>query len=145
MTATLDPKLVGAIHPGGRADRAHRMEDYATVVSIEIGLYEEAAKDYGVLGALEMDLEDDRAGKKLEAVLRLTQMRNPASAEGKVYSASAAESAATIDPEYRAHRRLQSDNVIKKNHARTRMESAKLRAKLALAMMNADNDPDVAL
>jgi len=116
-----------------------RLTNFATVAQIEIDLYDEASREYAALCAREMELEHDRAAAKQNAVLRLLQTVNPASGDAqKPYSATAAESAASLDHEYRAHLRFQSETVLAKHLTYGRMTAHKLRAQLAVARLKAE-------
>lgn len=143
-----DTKVAGAI--GGAAPELDdptferplldRIANHATVARIEIDLYEEAGKQHAALCGLEMGLEAKRAVAKQNAVLRLLQTPNPASGDAqKPYSATAADSAASLDPEYRAYLRRQAEVVVEKNLTRTKAESARLRAQLAVAMLKSES------
>ncbi len=96
-----------------------------------IAAYVEAGNEYAALAGQEMDLEADRAGKKLDAIRRIMQGENPLT--GKPHSASSAEAVVETDHEYRAHLKIQSDIVVMKNHSGTLAETARLRAELAIA------------
>jgi hypothetical protein len=148
LSTEQDPKVAGAINgPTPHfvtgmttgIDLRHRLENHATVARIEIDLYEEAGKRYAKLCQQEMEFEADRASQKQAAALRLIQIVNPLSGETqKPYSATAAMDMAALDHEYRGHLKLQADVVLLKGEQRTVMESAKLRAQLALAMLRAE-------
>jgi len=87
--------------------------------------YEKAAWKYGESAYHESLLEARRPGVKQTVVSRIM-------ADGKV-AATNAEKLATTDPEYLAHLTAQRDACADKNAAHTRMESARMRVKIALA------------
>lgn len=92
--------------------------------------YEHAGDDYARLASRELEMEADRAGQKYDAVRRIIQLTNELTS--KPHSASSAESQVTLDHEYRAYLRAQSEVVQAKNEAYTRMQSARMQQEHAL-------------
>lgn len=79
------------------------------------------------------ELEDERAIVKSQAVRRLMLTNNEDT--GKQHSASSAEKIVEVDGEYAAHRKLQRDAEVEKQRAYAQYEAAKLRAKLAVVLV----------
>ncbi len=100
-----------------------------------IRLYQSAQQEYAALVNEEALMEAERCVAKAAAVLRLMSQVNPTSAKGAQHSASSAEDVVETDPEYAGYLARQRDVVYRKNQAGARAESAKLRAKLAIALI----------
>lgn len=109
---------------------------------------ERAGEDYAVAADLEEVLENARPLVKDKVVQRLISP-GPEQEIGKVggesvkmakagLSPSAAEKAATSDPEYLAHLDQKRLATLKKNRAYNRMVSARLRALLAVTRLAGD-------
>lgn len=135
-------------HGGGQLAQLRDFIKQATAARVE---YERAAGLYAMLVFLESKLEAERHGVKEQIVKRLMGP-GPEYEAGTVgegeharkvmmnkpgLSATAAEKAATTDPEYLAHLKLQRETVRDKNNAHTRMESARMRVKILLASVRA--------
>lgn len=151
MAEQQDPALAGHIGKPGREtpegiivfdpilDAKSRIADHATVAQIAAEEYEKYGREHANACYREMEFEADRAAKKQDAVLRLVQQVNPASGEKAAkYSATAAESAAALDHEYRAHLQLQAETVVEKHLYYTKAQTARMRFELALAMLRAE-------
>lgn len=97
--------------------------------------YENAAREYRGLAHRESELEAQRSGQKHAAILRLMARQNDLT--GRQHSASSAEATVELDHDYAAHLAFQREVVAEKNHAHTRMASAKLRCDTAVAVIRA--------
>jgi hypothetical protein len=98
----------------------------------------DAARELGALRADEMQLEDERALVKRDAILRLMQTENAATK--KPHSASSAEAVVYEDGEYQEHRIKQRDAVIATQVAYARYEAVRCRLR-ALTMEPSEVTP----
>jgi hypothetical protein len=92
--------------------------------------YESFAREYRELAALESELEADR--HTLRERIKVDMM-----AENPSLSATSAEKLVHSAPDYLSHLREQRETVRQKDDARTRMVSAVLRCKTAIAALKA--------
>lgn len=111
------------------------VEDRAVEVQRLINAYADSAMDHARLTKRESDLEAERCTVKSAAILRILGEQNPLN--GKPHSATSAEAVVETDPEYRAYLATQSETVFAKNMAWAGMESFKLRARLAISLIDA--------
>lgn len=100
--------------------------------------YDRTAGLYAGLVFVEAKLEAERALVKLEAIKRLMGQENPvgkpdANGIRPYHSASSAEAVAVLDDTYAAHLKLQRETVRDKDHAHSRLVSAKMRVDISLA------------
>lgn len=114
--------------------------DWASVADDCITTYCGCSGEYAGLCGKEMRLEAYRP--QLLATIRARIMGDPSHPNqnpvtGKGHSATSAEEAARIDPEYLAHLAYQSEVVILKNTAHGLAQAAWLRASLAIARFKA--------
>lgn len=124
------------MHASLTAERDTVAGDWATLADDCISAYVDAGKEHACLCGKEMALEAQRPA--LLAVIRGRILGDPAAPNqnpvtGKAYSATAAEDAARIDPEYLAYLAHQSETVTIKNTAYTLAQAAWLRAELSIA------------
>ncbi len=98
-----------------------------------LAVFEAEAERYALAVGAEMDCEGEKPEAKLNAIRRL--MQHPNELTGKPHSASSAEAIAETDPEYGAFLRRRRDAVIAKLRAQGRLEAARLRVQLALALV----------
>ena len=109
--------------------------DFARRAEEAIAEYEVAAREYADATLRELTLEADRHPLKRQVVARLLTELNPET--GKPHSATSAEKQVELDAEYAAHQVTVREVLGEKYEARTRMESARLRATLAIAALGA--------
>lgn len=110
----------------------HTIEEHAALID----QYAEARAALRNATQLEMKLEAERASVKQAAIVRLVGTENPAT-PGKSMSFTAAESAASTDPGYRAHLALQASAVGAKMDAATVVETIRMRIDLSLHLLTA--------
>ena len=115
MAHTIDPITVG---------------DWLTPAEHEIDLVEQAAAAWGDAKAVAMQLEDNRARMKLDAIRRIMEA-GPHPISGKPHSVSSAEPYVETDAEYAALRADQREAVILEKKAEGFYQAQRLRADLA--------------
>lgn len=116
-------------------------EQWQVMANDAIETYEHAGALYADLAGQEMDLEAQRPIEKDHAIRRLMQTTNELTE--KPHSASSAEKIVETDEAYFAALRVQRETVVQKNHAFTRMQAAKLRAEMAIALLRSHSDAGV--
>lgn len=84
--------------------------------------------------AEEQTAEDGRAAVKVAAIQRIMEA-GPNSLTRKAHSASSAEAIVETDAEYAAYRRRQALLAVARQEACARYEAARLRARLAVALV----------
>lgn len=109
--------------------------DFTRRAEEAIAEYEVAAREYADAALRELTLEAGRHPLKRQIVARLLTELNPET--GKSHSATSAEKQIELDAEYAAHLATVREVVGEKYESRTRMESARLRARLAIAALGA--------
>ena len=116
-------------------------EQWQVMANDAIDTYEHAGALFADLAGEEMDREAQRPVEKDAAIRRLMQTTNELTE--KPHSASSAEKIVETDTEYRAALKAQREVVVQKNHAFTRMQAAKLRAEMAIALLRSHDDAGV--
>ena len=109
---------------------APREEAVVAIATIDV-----TARDLAEAVRFEMQMETAKAIAKSAAVQRLMQVDNPET--GKLHSASSAEKVVETDDEFATFRATQIRAVVTKYLALGRYESAKLSARLAVALVEA--------
>lgn len=112
-----------------------RFEDTAQVAENEIVEYQMSRETYANLLRTEMDAEAKRHVILADIVTGLLGTTNPAT--GRPHSASSAEDAARVHPDYLTHLKNLSSTVHAKNRADTMANVSHFRAHLALAVLKA--------
>lgn len=125
MATTRQPEKIDSILPRTEVGQVAEVQQWIAEAVAARQAYEQAGTEYARYVTEEAELEADRPTVKHEAVLRIM-------ADGKI-AATNAEKLASLDGDYLSHLEAQRDTVAKKNEACTRMQSAKLRAELAIA------------
>lgn len=138
MSSTLDADQTARVFGPGQVLEipASPDDDYGRLAADCISAYVDAGQEHATLCGREMELEADRAGKKLDAIRRIMATENLLT--GRSHSASSAEAVVETDLQYRAYLSLQSEVVVLKNHAFTLARAADLRAQLAVARFRAE-------
>ena len=97
--------------------------------------FEDAKRRFRELERRESELRDTCDEAKMQACLRMKDQINPLT--DKPFSGSAAQDYCAIDPAYAKHLTELRDVVFEKDAALTEAQSAKIRAKTAIAALKA--------
>jgi hypothetical protein len=116
-------------------------EQWQTMAETAIETYEVSGESFAALAGEEMDREAERPVVKDAAIRRLMQTTNDLT--DKPHSASSAEKIVECDLEYASFLHASREIVVQKNHAFTRMQAAKLRAEMAIALLRSHDGAGV--
>lgn len=116
-------------------------EQWRVMAEDAIEAYEANGEMFADLAGEEMDREGQRAIEKDAAIRRIMETDNPLTQ--KPHSASSAEKIVEADAEYAAFLKDSRMVVVDKNHAFTKMQAAKLRAEMAIALLRSHDGAGV--
>lgn len=116
-------------------------EQWQVMAEDAISDYQHQGSLYADLAGEEMDREARRAIEKDAAIRRIMETNNPLTQ--KPHSASGAEKIVEADDQYAAFLRDGRTVVVDKNHTFTKMQTAKLRAEMAIALLRSHDGAGV--